>query len=119
MPEVPDTGESCQYYWTREPSSEPTPFSNTLGWCFPVQSWRYDPDGMDPINNTDPYPRCPTLTTGDVVPPISTDIPQNDAMYFGCVALQDGPPPPPAPAPPAPRRPAPTLLDRLGPFNQD
>jgi hypothetical protein len=35
------------------------------------------------------FPRCTTLTTGDVEPPIGTP-PHNDAQYFWCVAL---PPP--------------------------
>lgn len=88
-PAVPTTGESCTFYWTREPSTNLTSFSNTLGWCFNHASWAYDPDGMEPVNNTAAYPRCITLTTGDVVPPIGTDpmMPQNDALYFGCMAL--------------------------------
>lgn len=86
-PDVPVTGESCQYYWTREPSSNLTAFSNTIGWCFNHASWKYDPDGMDPIDNSADYPRCITLTTGDVVPPVDLANPHNDALYFGCLAL--------------------------------
>jgi hypothetical protein len=115
LPGVPVTGESCTFYWTREQSQVLTSFSNTLGWCFNYASWAYDPDGMDPINNTAPYPRCPTLTTGDVVPPIG-DPPHNDALYFGCTAypaqfqLQ---------APPEPDSPAmPPGMDRLGPYDR-
>jgi len=86
-PNVPTTGESCQYYWTREPTENITAFSNTLGWCFQVRSWKYDPDGMQPINNTADYPRCITVTTGDVIPPVNAMTPHNDAIYFGCMAL--------------------------------
>jgi hypothetical protein len=87
-PGTPGTGETCEYYWTRESATVVTNFSNTLGWCFNYASWKYDPDGMDPVTNTDPYPRCPSLTTGDVLPPHSTDptMPKNDALYFGCIA---------------------------------
>ncbi|HVK78881.1 MAG TPA: hypothetical protein VM734_36530, partial [Kofleriaceae bacterium] len=47
----------------------------------------YDPDGMQPVNNTAAYPRCITVTTGDVIPPVNTMTPHNDAIYFGCMAL--------------------------------
>jgi hypothetical protein len=134
-PEVPGTGESCQFYWTREPSVNLTAFSNTLGWCFNFASWRYDPDGMEPINNTDAYPRCINVTTGDVLPPLDPTQPQNDALYFGCVQLPaldgalapssslqrpalDGAPEPSA-GHPVTRAPArQPKLDRLGPYTR-
>jgi hypothetical protein len=81
-PGVPVTGETCQYYWMREPSQKLTPFSNTVGWCFNYPSFPYAPDPQNPAT-TAPYPRCPTLTTGDVVLPIGDG---NDALYFGCIA---------------------------------
>lgn len=84
-PEVPTTGESCQYFWTRESTTGLTAFSNTIGWCFNHASWKYDPDGMEPINNTADYPRCITTTTGDVIPPNNGT--ESDAQYFGCTAL--------------------------------
>lgn len=107
-PEVPATGESCTFYWTREPAANLTSFSNTLGWCFNHASWKYDPDGMEPINNTADYPRCPTLTTGDVVPPIGNP-PHNDAIYFGCHEL------PAMKQAPMSKLPPPMKLDRLAP----
>jgi hypothetical protein len=119
LPGVAVTGEACQFYWTREPSVNVTNFSNTLGWCFNVQSWKYDPDGMEPIDNTADYPRCSSdgvtigataMTTGDLIPPIG-DPPHDDALYFGCTPL------PSALTGAAPvRRPEPVQLDRLGSY---
>lgn len=84
-PGVANTGETCEFFWTREATSNLTAFSNTVGWCFNNASWKYDPDGMDPISNTAPYPRCIDTTTGDILPPVSSP-PRSDALYFGCVA---------------------------------
>ncbi|MBA3541165.1 MAG: hypothetical protein H0T79_16255, partial [Deltaproteobacteria bacterium] len=110
-PGVAGTGESCSFYWTRESTTNLTSFSNTVGWCFNHASWKYDPDGMDPITNTAAYPRCPTLTTGDVVPPVDPVTPQSDALYFGCTAL-----PAVFQSKPAPKRsPGVMKLDRLAP----
>jgi len=83
-PAVPTTGESCQYYWTRESSGRITRFSNTLGWCFNFQSYTYDLDGAGDGMVTAPYPRCINLTQGDVLEPLNGT---SDAQYFGCVAL--------------------------------
>ena len=91
-------GESCQFWWTREPSGQVTAFSNTVGWCFRHAVWQYD-SNADSTPDAQ-YPRCVTLTTGDVVPPINGT---SDALYFGCVAL------PPSPLPASP----PALLDRV------
>jgi hypothetical protein len=80
-------GESCRYWWAREPFDALSPYSNTVGWCFKHAIFQYDSNGdMTPDM---PFPRCTTLTTGDVVPPIGNP-PHNDAMYFWCVAA---PPP--------------------------
>lgn len=84
-PGVPTTGESCQYYWTREPSSSNTRFSNTLGWCFNYASWQYDLDGAGAGTTTGPWPRCITLGAppSDTVPPMDGTA---DTLYFGCTA---------------------------------
>jgi hypothetical protein len=84
-------GESCRYWWAREPFDTLSPFSNTVGWCFKHAVFQYDSNG-DQVEDA-PFPRCPVLTTGDVVPPIGNP-PHNDAQYFWCAAL-----PPPALAP--------------------
>jgi hypothetical protein len=89
-PEIPTTGETCSYYWTRESGSDLTAFSNTIGWCFNHANWKYDPDGMEPIDNTDQFPRCINTTLGDVLPPIDASMPHNDALYFGCLELPSG-----------------------------
>jgi hypothetical protein len=91
LPAVPTTGESCQAYWTRETAPTVTAFSNSVGWCFNHASWRYDPDGAEPINNTDAYPRCINTTTGDVLPPVNASMPHNDAIYFGCMSIEERP----------------------------
>jgi hypothetical protein len=111
---VPTTGESCQYYWTRESTSRVTRFSNTLGWCFNFQSWTYDLDGAGSGTTTAPYPRCINLTQSDVLQPLDGTA---DTLYFGCVAapdtaaLQSGP----ARTPPRMQRrlPSPIFVDRL------
>jgi hypothetical protein len=77
-------GEGCRYWWAREPFDGLSPYSNTVGWCFKHAVFQYDTNGdMTPDA---PFPRCNTLTTGDVVPPIGNP-PHNDAQYFWCVAL--------------------------------
>lgn len=81
LPDDATAGESCRYWWSREPFSELSPFSNTLGWCFKHAAWTYDSDG-DMVNDA-PYPRCIDLTTSDVVLPING---ASDALYFFCTA---------------------------------
>src|SRR4029453_10752910 len=76
-------GESCRYYWAREPFDTLSAFSNTLGWCFRHAVFQYDTNG-DMVNDA-AFPRCVDLTTGDVVPPIGNP-PHNDAEYFWCAA---------------------------------
>lgn len=77
-------GESCRYWWAREPFETLSVFSNTVGWCFKHAAFQYDTNGdMTPDA---PFPRCIDLTTGDLVPPIGNP-PHNDALYFWCVAL--------------------------------
>ncbi len=75
-------GESCRYWWMREPFNTIGRFSNTVGWCFKHAVHQYDTNG-DMVNDA-PYPRCVSLTTGDVVPPIQNP-PGNDALDFGCI----------------------------------
>ncbi len=101
-------GESCRYWWAREPFDAPSPFSNTLGWCFRHTAFQYDSNGDSAPDA--PFPRCINLTTGDVVPPIGNP-PHNDAQFFWCVPL-------PATvigwlARPA-TAPAPLVIDQLG-----
>ena len=75
------SGESCRYFWAVEPGPNLTRFSNTLGYCFKHAAFQYDSNGD--LTPDMPWPRCTTLTTGDVVPPFSPM--QNDALYFACV----------------------------------
>ncbi len=91
LPSVPTTGESCSHLWTRESSGQLTAFSNTLGWCFNHANWSYDPNGADPANNINAYPRCINTTTGDVLPPVDPMMSQNDAIYFGCMSQIEPP----------------------------
>lgn len=77
-------GESCRYWWSREPFDTLGTYSNSLGWCFKHAVYDYDPTGGN--NPTVDFPRCTTLTTGDVVQPIG-DPPHNDAIYFWCHAV--------------------------------
>ncbi len=81
-PGDPD-GESCRYWWAREPFDQLSPYSNTVGWCFRHGAFQYDSDLNGTLDRA--FPRCTSLTTGDVEPPIGTP-PHNDARYFWCVA---------------------------------
>jgi len=74
-------GETCTFWWTREPTDSVTAFSNTVGWCFRFAAFQYDSNGDMTVDT--PYPRCISLTTGDVVAPLNGT---SDALYFGCVA---------------------------------
>lgn len=76
-------GESCRYYWAQESAPTLTRFSNTVGFCFKHAAWLYDSNG-DMTRDT-PYPRCTTVTEGDLLPPIENP-PGNDALYFFCIA---------------------------------
>ena len=53
----------------------------SLGFCWKHATDTYDSNGDGTPDL--PFPRCITLTTGDVVPPLSTP-PHNDALYFWC-----------------------------------
>lgn len=75
-------GESCRYFWFRETFAAVTPYSNTVGFCFKHAAFLYDSDGD--LTPDAPWPRCTSLTTGDVVPPISNPA-GNDAQEFGCL----------------------------------
>ncbi len=77
-------GESCRYWWARESAAELTAWSNTLGWCLAHAETLYDSDG-DTLPDA-PFPRCTTLTTGDVLPPFGAPA-ENDAEYFWCVDI--------------------------------
>ncbi len=78
----PMDGESCRYWHGREAFDDLSPLSNTLGWCFRHAAFQYDTnaDGTPDA----PYPRCTTVTTGDVLPPF-TSPPHDDAVFFMCV----------------------------------
>jgi hypothetical protein len=80
-------GESCRFWWSREPFDTISSFSNTVGWCYKHSVFQYDTNGD--MTDDAPFPRCTTLTTGDVALPIGNP-PHNDAMYFWCIQL---PPP--------------------------
>ncbi|HRK47104.1 MAG TPA: hypothetical protein PK324_15840 [Nocardioides sp.] len=80
-------GESCRYWWAREPFDALSPYSNEVGWCYKHAVFQYDSDGDMVADRA--FPRCTNLTMGDVEPPIGNP-PHNDAMYFWCIAV---PPP--------------------------
>ncbi len=80
VPADATSGESCRYYWSRETFGGLSAYSNTVGWCFKHATFLYDSDNDMTLDAA--YPRCVTLTTGDVVPPIGDG---NDALYFWCV----------------------------------
>lgn len=83
-PDNATDGESCRYWWAREPFEDRSPYSNTVGWCFEHAAQTYDTNGdMTPDA---PFPRCPTVTHGDVIPPIGAP-PHDDAQYFWCAPL--------------------------------
>jgi hypothetical protein len=89
-------GESCRYWWAREPFEMGSAYSNHFGFCFKHAAFQYDTNGDGTPDA--PFPRCPSLTTGDVVPPIENP-PHNDAQYFWCMANPAAPPVPWAPTP--------------------
>ncbi len=41
-PDSATAGESCRYFWAREPATTLTPFSNTLGFCWKHAAFQYD-----------------------------------------------------------------------------
>lgn len=105
-PASANAGESCRYWWAREPFDDLSMFSNTVGWCFEHSTWQYDSNGDMVVDA--PFPRCTTLTHGDVVPPVGNPA-HDDAVFFWCAprsaALQG----------PLVSTPAPVArLDRLG-----
>ena len=81
-PGDPD-GESCRYWWAREPFDTLSPYSNTVGWCFRHGAHLYDSDLNGTLDLA--FPRCVSLTTGDVEPPVMNP-PGNDALHFWCIA---------------------------------
>lgn len=83
-PDDPDAGESCRYYWSREPFDPPSRYGNTVGWCFKHAKFQYDSDGDNSLDT--PFPRCIDVTNGDVIPPVMNP-PISDALYFWCVAV--------------------------------
>lgn len=77
-------GESCRYWWAREPFDTLSPFSNTVGWCFKHSIFQFDSDGnMAPDA---PFPRCAALSSSDKTLPVSNP-PGDDSIYFWCKAL--------------------------------
>lgn len=76
-------GESCRYWWAREPFDGISAFSNTVGWCFAHERFRYDADAdMMPDH---PFPRCAALSSTDRVPPFGGTA-ADDATFFWCKA---------------------------------
>jgi len=85
-------GESCRYWWAREPFDTLSPFSNTVGWCFEHNTFKFDSNGDMTADHF--FPRCaalpgcttPNCTTADLVLPIGNP-PHEDASFFWCRAL--------------------------------
>ncbi|MEZ4404631.1 MAG: hypothetical protein R3B06_31715 [Kofleriaceae bacterium] len=85
-PDSPSEGESCRYWWARESFNNLSPFSNTLGWCFKhVRNW-IDTNGD--MAGDIPWPRCITLTDGDVFEQQNGMAPDMapDALEYFCKA---------------------------------
>ena len=83
-PADPVNGESCRYWWAREPFDALSPYSNAVGWCFAHARFSFDSDGdMTPDA---PFPRCTAVSGADKVPPLANP-PASDAIYFWCHAL--------------------------------
>lgn len=78
-------GESCRYWWSREPFEALSPYSNTVGWCFKHAAFRYDTN-LDLMPDT-LFPRCTEVTQSDTLLPTNG---QPDDLYFWCRA---SPPP--------------------------
>lgn len=82
-PDDPTAGESCRYFWGREvPAAGPSRYSNTVGFCWKHAIYQYDSNG-DTVPDA-PWPRCPDLTTDDIIPPVHMP-PRSDALEFVCV----------------------------------
>ncbi len=77
-------GESCRYWWAKEPFDNLSPFSNTVGWCFKHATWQFDSDNNMAVDS--PFPRCAALTKQDKVLPIANPA-GDDALYFFCEAM--------------------------------
>ena len=77
-------GESCRYWWAREPFDDLSPFSNTVGWCFKHAVFEYDSDANMATDHK--FPRCAALSKGDNVLPIGMPA-HDDSQYFWCTAL--------------------------------
>lgn len=80
-PSTASTGESCRYWYGREPFEYLTPYSNTVGFCYAHAAAEYDSDG-DMFGDS-PFPRCTTLTHGDVIPYANKPV-ADDAVLFWC-----------------------------------
>ncbi len=85
-PPASDTtaGESCRFWWAREPFDGIGAFSNSVGWCLQHNQLMYDTNADMTPDAT--FPRCLGLTTGDVVLPINNP-PRSDAQDFWCASL--------------------------------
>lgn len=82
-PEATNGGESCRYFWFREPFTTLSPFSNRMGWCWDhTQNWY---DSNNDMMGDMKLPRCINLPVGmDLLPPISSPaVP--DPLYFWCI----------------------------------
>ncbi len=82
-PDDPIAGESCRYWWAREPFGGLSPYSNAVGWCFAHTRFRFDSD--DDLIDDAPFPRCAAVSGADQVPPFASP-PADDAVSFWCKA---------------------------------
>ena len=76
------SGESCRFYWMMEPFEPASRYGNSVGICFQHAGSFYD-SNMDGTLDA-MWPRCTSLTTGDVVPPVQVPA-GNDALEFACL----------------------------------
>ncbi len=82
-PATANGGESCRYFWAREPFAELSPFSNTLGFCWDHTLLWYDSN--NDMTGDMKTPRCTTLPVGmDLLPPVGNP-PVPDPLFFWCI----------------------------------
>lgn len=82
-PDATVGGESCRYFWAREPFTTLSQFSNTLGFCWDHTLLWYDSN--NDMTGDMKTPRCTTLPVGmDLLPPIGNP-PVPDPLYFWCI----------------------------------
>ena len=77
------SGEECQYLWAREVNGngqwQPSPYSDSLGFCFDHSQYQYDSDGNGTPDTT--LPGCEDL-------PLHGSGSAIDAVLLGCVSSQ-------------------------------